>query len=154
MKNGSVQKRSVKIEGDEQANRGQFKVEENLSEVHRYYLLQIYNKEVNVCGNYFYELPENPNTIKEKKNEGFNNQEYNIVFVSNQFINMTNCAVMIDANIPEKINEKKNITKKFKDFEMDLTVKLISQEVMVINFKFKVTCGLTMYYGKLKNAFN
>ena len=114
----------------------------------------MYNKEVNVCGNYFYQLPEINNTIKEKKNEGFNNQEYNVMFTSNQFINMTNCAITLDANIPDKISEKKNITKKFKDFDIDLNVKLISQEVMIVNFKVKVTCGATIHYGKFKNPFN
>ena len=61
---------------------------------------------------------------------------------------------MIDANIPDKVSEKKNITKPFKDFDLDLTVKLISLEAMIVNFKFKVTCGVTINYGKMKNAFN
>ena len=73
---------------------------------------------------------------------------------SNQFIQIAHCPVTLDANIPERLSEKKNITKIFKDFDIDLEIRLLSHEIMIITLASTVTCGLTLNYGKMKNIFN
>lgn len=73
---------------------------------------------------------------------------------SHQFIQIAHCPVTLDANIPERLSEKKNITKMFKDFDIDLEIRLLSHEIMTITVGSAVTCGLTMNYGKMKNIFN
>lgn len=76
------------------------------------------------------------------------------MFNSPQAVNLIHCPVSFEAVIVDKLTEKKNLTKKFKDIDLEASINLLSNEVMIVNFKTSVTCSINISFGKYRNLLN
>ena len=66
----------------------------------KYYLLQEYNSSFNICMNYFWEIPELPNSISGKKAAAVINDKQNMVLVSPKKIDLNECTATFQLTLP------------------------------------------------------